>query len=72
VPKKIYAHGFFTVNGQKMSKSLGNVVRPDELIKEYGHRRHRYLLMSAFPFGADGDFSAETRKTAYNARSLTT
>jgi methionyl-tRNA synthetase len=67
VPKKIFAHGFFTVNGQKMSKSLGNVVRPADLIKEYGVDGTRYLLMSAFPFGADGDFSVETLKTAYNA-----
>jgi methionyl-tRNA synthetase len=67
VPKKVFAHGFFTVNGQKMSKSLGNVIRPAELLKEYGVDGTRYLLMSAFPFGADGDFSAETLKTAYNA-----
>jgi methionyl-tRNA synthetase len=67
VPKKIYAHGFFTVNGQKMSKSLGNVVRPADLVKEYGVDGTRYLLMSAFPFGADGDFSAESLKTGYNA-----
>jgi methionyl-tRNA synthetase len=67
VPKKIFAHGFFTVNGQKMSKSLGNVVRPADLIKEYGVDATRYLLLSAFPFGADGDFSVETLKVAYNA-----
>ena len=67
VPRKIYAHGFFTVNGQKMSKSLGNVVRPAELVKEYGVDGTRYLLMSAFPFGADGDFSPETLKISYNA-----
>ncbi len=67
VPKKVFAHGFFTVSGQKMSKSLGNVVRPSDLIKEYGVDGTRYLLMSAFPFGADGDFSAESLKIAYNA-----
>src|SRR6266404_4900604 len=67
VPKKIFAHGFFTVNGQKMSKSLGNVVRPAELIKEYGVDGTRYLLMSAFPFGADGDFSVQNLKLGYNA-----
>ncbi len=66
-PKKIFAHGFFTVNGQKMSKSLGNVVRPADLVKEYGVDGTRYLLMSAFPFGADGDFSVETLKVGYNA-----
>ena len=67
VPKKIYAHGFFTVNGQKMSKSLGNVIRPADMVKEYGVDGTRYLLLSAFPFGLDGDFSVETVKIAYNA-----
>lgn len=67
MPKEIFAHGFFTVNGQKMSKSLGNVVRPAELIKEYGVDGTRYLLLSAFPFGSDGDFTQDLMKTAYNA-----
>ena len=67
IPRKIFAHGFFTVNGRKMSKNLGNVIRPAELINDYGVDGTRYLLLSAFPFGADGDFSAENMKTAYNA-----
>jgi methionyl-tRNA synthetase len=67
LPKKVFAHGFFTVNGQKMSKSLGNVIRPGELAKQYGVDGSRYLLLAAFPFGADGDFSAESMKTTYNA-----
>jgi len=67
LPKKIFAHGFFTVNGQKMSKSLGNVIRPAEMIKEYGVDGTRYLLLSAFPFGADGDFTHDLMKTGYNA-----
>lgn len=67
LPKTIFAHGFFTVNGQKMSKSLGNVVRPADLIQSYGSDGTRYLLLSAFPFGQDGDFSVENLKTAYNA-----
>lgn len=67
LPKKIFAHGFFTVNGQKMSKSLGNVVRPAELIKEFGVDATRYLLLSAFPFGADGDFTMDLLRTSYNA-----
>ena len=67
VPKKVFAHGFFTVNGQKMSKSMGNVVRPAEMIKEYGVDGTRYLLLSAFPFGSDGDFTADTMKMGYNA-----
>jgi methionyl-tRNA synthetase len=67
IPKKIFVHGYFTVNGQKMSKSLGNVIRPAELIKEFGIDGTRYLLLSAFPFGADGDFNQDLMKTAYNA-----
>lgn len=67
VPKKVFAHGFFTVNGQKMSKSLGNVIKPQEILGSYGVDGTRYLLLSAFPFGADGDFSADGMKTAYNA-----
>jgi methionyl-tRNA synthetase len=67
LPKKVFVHGFFTVNGQKMSKSLGNVIRPAELIKEFGIDGTRYLLLSAFPFGADGDFNLDLMKTAYNA-----
>src|SRR5882672_9605459 len=67
LPKKIYVHGYFTVNDQKMSKSMGNVIRPAELIKEFGVDGTRYLLLSAFPFGADGDFNQDLMKTAYNA-----
>jgi methionyl-tRNA synthetase len=67
LPKKIFVHGFFTVNGQKMSKSMGNVIRPAELIKEFGVDGTRYLLLCAFPFGADGDFNQDLMKTAYNA-----
>jgi methionyl-tRNA synthetase len=67
LPKRIFAHGFFTVAGQKMSKSLGNVIRPADMIKEFGVDGARYLLLSAFPFGADGDFTLELMKTAFNA-----
>jgi methionyl-tRNA synthetase len=67
LPKKVFVHGFFTVNGQKMSKSMGNVIRPAEMIAEFGVEGTRYLLLSAFPFGADGDFNLELMKTNYNA-----
>ena len=66
-PRKVFTHGFFTVNGQKMSKSMGNVVRPAELVQDYGVDGTRYLLLSAFPFGADGDFTKDLMKTGYNA-----
>lgn len=66
-PKSIFAHGFFTVNGQKMSKSLGNVIKPQDLVKQFGAEAARYLLLSEFPFGQDGDFSLKKMKTRYNA-----
>lgn len=65
--KCIFAHGFFTINGQKMSKSLGNVISPKELTDKYGVDGTRYLLLSAFPFGQDGDFSFEKLDIRYNA-----
>ena len=67
LPKQVFAHGFFTINGQKMSKSLGNVISPQELVDRYGVDGARYLLLSAFPFGDDGDFSFEKLDTKFNA-----
>jgi len=57
LPKKVFAHGWWTVEGQKMSKSLGNVVDPAQLVKEYGVDPIRYFLLREVPFGVDGDFS---------------
>lgn len=57
LPKKVFAHGWWTVEGQKMSKSLGNVVDPNQLVKEYGVDPIRYFLLREVPFGSDGDFS---------------
>jgi methionyl-tRNA synthetase len=67
LPKTVFAHGFFTVNGQKMSKTIGNVIDPHYLIKTYGSDATRYLLASSFSFGNDGDISLEKFETAYNA-----
>lgn len=67
LPKKIYAHGFFSINGQKMSKTLGNVIDPNEMVKKYGVDATRYLLLSQFPFGQDGDIKAEKFDEQYNA-----
>jgi methionyl-tRNA synthetase len=58
-PKRIFAHGWWTNEGQKISKSLGNVIDPLELIKTYGLDQTRYFLMREVPFGNDGDFSRE-------------
>lgn len=57
LPKKVFAHGWWTVEGQKMSKSLQNVVEPNLLIDRYGVDAIRYFLMREVPFGLDGDFS---------------
>lgn len=67
LPKKVFAHGFFTVEGQKMSKSLGNVIAPDDLVEQFGVDGTRYLLLSEFPFGADGDISLSRFRERYNA-----
>ncbi len=57
LPKKVFAHGWWTVEGQKMSKSLQNVVEPNMLIDKYGVDVVRYFLLREVPFGLDGDFS---------------
>ena len=57
LPKKVFAHGWWTVEGQKMSKSLQNVVEPNMLIDRYGVDAVRYFLLREVPFGLDGDFS---------------
>lgn len=66
-PQAVFAHGFFTVDGQKMSKSLGNTIDPDALIDEFGGEAVRYLLLSQFPFGQDGDIKASAFAFQYNA-----
>ncbi|MCA0314158.1 MAG: methionine--tRNA ligase [Candidatus Melainabacteria bacterium] len=57
LPKQIYAHGFITVEGQKISKSLGNVIDPNKLVEEFGADAVRFFLMSGTSFDQDGDFS---------------
>ncbi len=66
LPKTIFAHGFFTVNGQKMSKSLGNVIDPVYLTKKYSVDAVRYFLTREIPFGEDGDFSVVSLVTRNN------
>lgn len=57
LPKHIGAHGWWTRDGEKMSKSKGNVVDPREVAKHYGAENFRYFMMREVPFGQDGDFS---------------
>ncbi|MBL8700195.1 MAG: methionine--tRNA ligase [Alphaproteobacteria bacterium] len=56
-PRRVFAHGWWTVEGQKMSKSLGNAVKPAAMIAKYGLDPVRYFLLREVPFGQDGDFS---------------
>jgi methionyl-tRNA synthetase len=56
-PKRVFAHGWWTRDGQKMSKSVGNVVNPIQLINDYGSDAVRYFIMRQVPFGNDADFS---------------
>ncbi|MFH1838051.1 MAG: methionine--tRNA ligase [Candidatus Kuenenbacteria bacterium] len=67
LPNKLFVHGFFTINGQKMSKTIGNVILPNDLINKFGVDATRYLLLSQFPFGQDGDISIKKLKEKYNA-----
>jgi methionyl-tRNA synthetase len=55
--RRVFAHGWWTVEGQKMSKSLGNAIEPHHLIEKYGLDPVRYFLLREVPFGQDGDFS---------------
>jgi methionyl-tRNA synthetase len=56
-PHRVFAHGWWTVEGEKMSKSLGNFIPPRELVDRYGLDPVRYFLLRELPFGSDGDFS---------------
>ncbi len=56
-PKRVFAHGWWTNEGNKISKSLGNVIEPNALIARYGLDPVRYFLLREVPFGNDGDFS---------------
>ncbi len=67
LPEKVVAHGFFTVDGTKISKSLGNAIDPSELASQYGVDALRYYLLREIPFGADGDFGHNRFNQVYNS-----
>ena len=67
LPKAITVHGYITADGQKMSKSLGNVVDPFTLVEKYGLEPVRYYLLKAIPTHSDGDFSEDRFKELYTA-----
>ena len=66
LPKKIFAHGWWMNEGEKISKSLGNVIDPHDLINKYGLDQVRYFLFKEVPFGNDGDFSHESMVNKVN------
>lgn len=66
LPKHVLVHGYLTVDGKKMSKSLGNVINPLELVKKYPSDTIRYFLLREIPFENDGDFSETILKERHN------
>ena len=67
LPNTIFLHGFFTVDGDKMSKTLGNQIDPNQMVDEFGADGTRYLLLTQYPFGVDGDIQAKRFVTQYNS-----
>lgn len=67
LPKRIFVHGFITVEGEKMSKTVGNVIDPKDLSDKYGSDALRYYFLSEIPSHEDGDFSIEKFIERYNA-----
>ena len=66
LPDEIFSHGFIATDGEKMSKSLGNVINPLELVKKYDPDAIRYFLLAEFPSSEDGDFSYKKFENRYN------
>jgi methionyl-tRNA synthetase len=67
VPEVLFLHGFFTVDGDKMSKTLGNQIDPNDMVGEFGASGTRYLLLTQYPFGMDGDIQASRFAQQYNS-----
>ncbi len=66
LPTHIFVHGYLTIDGQKISKSIGNVIDPVELVKKYGTDAVRYYLLREIPSYEDGDFSFKKFEDRYN------
>src|SRR5580765_1810053 len=67
LPDMIFAHGWWTVDGEKMSKSRGNVVDPNKMVDAFGADAFRYFLLREVPFGQDGDFSEHAMARRVNS-----
>lgn len=68
LPKRLFAHGWWTRDGEKMSKSVGNVVNPFDLVETYGCDQVRYFMVNEVAFGSDGDFSDSKMVDCINAK----
>jgi methionyl-tRNA synthetase len=66
LPQNLYVHGFITVDEQKMSKTIGNVVAPKQIVDKYGVDAFRYFFLRHIPSYGDGDFSWDRLEAAYN------
>jgi methionyl-tRNA synthetase len=66
LPKTLFVHGYFTIDGKKISKSLSNVISPTDLVEKYGADSVRYFLTRQIPFGEDGDFSEKSLVERHN------
>ncbi|MDP2598418.1 MAG: class I tRNA ligase family protein [Candidatus Liptonbacteria bacterium] len=67
LPKKLFVHGFVTANGQKMSKTIGNIIDPYAIVKKYGTDAVRYYFLREISSHEDGDFSEKKLEALYNA-----
>ncbi len=66
-PKTVFAHGWWTINGDKISKSKGNVIYPRDITSKYGRDALRFFLIREVPFGRDGDFTLDSLDSRYNS-----
>ena len=67
LPDRLFVHGYFTINGEKMGKSAGNMIDPVKMVDIYGMDATRYLLLNQYPFGGDGDIKEAEFVTKYNS-----
>ena len=67
LPQELFIHGYVSINGEKISKSLGNVIEPEEVVKKYGADALRYYLLHEITYSNDGDFSWKKMEEIYNS-----
>ncbi len=67
LPRKVYAHGWWTINGSKMSTLRGNYIKAEDLVQDYGVDALRYFIFRELAFGSDGNFSSEAFHRRYNS-----